>query len=124
MSVIDDLMNQECPGCGYGIMSAPAYGRGENACLRYNHVAMKSNLLSTLERCRNNPFVKLQPTIHQLDSGKWEVTVGVSGFATAQEAHTFWAFARKSDDRHLVSGEIVLQQAEGYGQSWPKRSGL
>lgn len=120
MSVLDDLREQKCSGCGFRIMSAPAYGRGENACLSYNHVAMRMNLESTLKRCCKNPFVKLQPTIHQLDSGEWEVIVGVSGFATEQEAHTFWAFARKNDDWHLVSGEIVLQQAEGYGQSWPK----
>ena len=115
-SVVDQLRNKTCPQCGIRIMSV-SY---ESACVAYNHVAWKSNLLSQIERCRINPFVKSKPTISQLDNGEWQVVVGMAGFKTEHEARTFWAFARKNDDWDLVSGEIIEQQANGYGQSWPK----
>ena len=67
-----------------------------------------------------NPFQKLAPTIAQNEDGTWQVIVGVNGFKTETDARRFWTLARKTDDWHLVSGTIFLQQANGYGGTWPK----
>ena len=88
--------------------------------MTYNHVAMKSNLQDEVERCWQNPFEKLTPTIAQNEDGTWQVIVGVSGLKTEADARRFWTFARKTDDWHLVSGSILLQQANGYGGTWSK----
>ena len=120
LEATDKLREKKCPGCGFRIMSAPGPNGGENACISYNHVAMRFNLQSLMERCRHNPFRKLSPTITQTQDGKWSATIGVAGFDTELEARSFWAFARKTDDWHLVSGEVFEQQVNGYGGSWPK----